>query len=408
MAIPLSDELAQQAADAYRAHGNNKAAAAAALGLSRTTFIARLSVASLRGLLGTKPVLPGFQIHSTSTQLGPDGELQREWIQQKPESGEEFVLPAGHTIKGVSALVGPDDRVMAKWIKTREDGPDLDAKIDIIQRAFENFEPRAPYILRPTDCDSERLTAYIFCDWHLGLFAHGKETGGPDWDLSIAKQVLRETVSDLIGQSPKSKHAIMLGLGDILHADNSRNMTERSGNVLDVDTRYPKVLETACDLLAEAGENIAAKHDRVEIVTKPGNHDPESTVGIRQALRMYFRNTESVDVDTSPNPFYWRRFGVNLLGGAHGDKAKPKDMPLIMANVRRQDWSDTTTRHFHTGHIHHDTLQEIGGVHVYSHRAPVAQDAYHAANGYLAGRSMRSFNYHVDKGARGSTEIEIR
>ncbi|MER9833423.1 hypothetical protein NKJ28_00400 [Mesorhizobium sp. M0145] len=204
MAIPLSDELAQQAADAYRAHGNNKAAAAAALGLSRTTFIARLSVASLRGLLGTKPVLPGFQIHSTSTQLGPDGELQREWIQQKPESGEEFMLPAGHTIKGVSALVGPDDRVMAKWIKTREDGPDLDAKIDIIQRAFENFEPRAPYILRPTDCDSERLTAYIFCDWHLGLFAHGKETGGPDWDLSIAKQVLRETVSDLIGQSPKS------------------------------------------------------------------------------------------------------------------------------------------------------------------------------------------------------------
>jgi hypothetical protein len=44
---------------------------------------------------------------------------------------------------------------------------------------------------------------------------------------------------------------------------------------------------------------------------------------------------------------------------------------------------------------------------VYSHRAPVAQDAFHAAHGYLSGRSIKSFTYHVEKGARGHSEVEI-
>jgi hypothetical protein len=123
---------------------------------------------------------------------------------------------------------------------------------------------------------------------------------------------------------------------------------------------------------------------------------------------MYHRNSKSVAVDTSPNPFYWRRFGVNLIGGTHGDKAKLPDFPMIMANVRREDWSATFTRHFHTGHIHHDSEKEIGGVHVYSHRAPVAQDAFHASYGFLSGRSMKSYTYHVEKGSRGHAEVEIR
>ena len=42
---PLSEELAQQAADAYKAHGLNKSVAALALGLPRNTFTKRLDAA---------------------------------------------------------------------------------------------------------------------------------------------------------------------------------------------------------------------------------------------------------------------------------------------------------------------------------------------------------------------------
>lgn len=409
MANPgLTDEQCLEAVNALNEHGGVKRSAATALGIPDSTFENRIKRAAARGLMGFGAVLPGFRLSKTTTVRDADGNVQREFISQKldVEAGR-FNLPPGHTLKGVSAYLDGNGNVQAQWIKTKEGERDPVDIAKIIEGAFENFKPSAPAIVPAKDSDSDRLTAYIFCDWHAGLFAYGRETGGPDWDLSIARSVIGGAVREIVETSPPSAHAVILGLGDLLHADNGRNMTERSGNVLDVDTRYAKCLETVCDLLTEASEIIATKHRNVEAVFKPGNHDENSTTGIRQALRMYWRNHENVTVDTSPDPFYWRRFGVNLIGGTHGDKAKPKDMPLIMANRRKEDWAASKTRHAHTGHIHHDTLQEIGGVHVFSHRAPVAQDAYHAAHGYLSGRSMKSYTYHADKGARGHSEVEI-
>lgn len=399
---PLTDEQLAEAAAVCARHTSVEKAAKE-LGLSRNAMRNRLLRAAERGFMGTDPVLPGYAIKSIASKT-PDG----AWVKQTKAAGEVFALPQGQKVKGVSALVDADGREMMKWVKTGELRESPEAVAEIVRKAFEDFKPMAPAIVRPKDLLDNCLTAYIFCDWHIGLFAYGKETGGPDWDLSIARRVLLQTVADLIDMTPKSRHALILGLGDILHADNARNMTERSGNVLDVDTRYTKTLDTATDILIEASEMVAAKHDMVEITMKPGNHDENTTVAFRQGFRLYYRNEDRIAVDRSPNPFYYRRFGVNLIGGTHGDKAKIPDMPLLMANHRPQDWAETFSRHYHTGHIHHDTLKEVGGVRVYSHRAPVAQDHYHAAHGFLSGRSMRAFNYDFERGARGSSEVEIR
>lgn len=401
---PVPDDVIRRTLDAMEKCGGNQCAASEMLGISRSGVQGHMRMAARRGMLApgnATEVMEGFEI--TRVQTGPRGTT----VEQKPEPGKPFEMPEGHRIKGVSAFIDPEGRVRGQWVKTREGEPSPERTAEIIQAAFAKFEPKAPIVLPPRDSDDERLTAYIFCDWHVGLFAWGKETGGHDWDLSIARETLSAAVREIVETSPPSAHAVILGLGDLLHADNGRNQTERSGNVLDVDTRYSKCLETVCDLMAESSELIASKHRNVQAVFKPGNHDENSTVGIRQALRMYWRDNDRVSVCTSPDAFYWRRFGVNLIGGTHGDKAKIPDLPLIMANRRKDDWSATATRHIHTGHIHHDTEREIGGVHVYSHRAPVAQDAYHAWHGYLSGRSMKSYTYHIDRGSRGHSEVEI-
>ncbi|MEI9428673.1 helix-turn-helix domain-containing protein [Mesorhizobium sp. Cs1299R1N3] len=404
-----NDEILRRLA-IFREAGS-KRKAADIIGITRATLqktLRRASERGLDGLLAGQTVPEGYIVQSHSITRDADGYIERTSIKTRADKGGEFVKPADHLLKGMSVLTDGEDRILLKWHKTDRDLKDTIDKAEIIRQAFEDFVPSAPFIIRPQRTLADRLTVYIFCDWHVGLFAYGKETGGPDWDLSIAKRVLLQSIADLIEQTPKSKRAVILGLGDLLHADNSRNMTERSGNILDVDTRYAKTLSATSDLLVEGSEMVAAKHDEIELVLKPGNHDPNSTVGLVQAMRMYWRNTERVEVDDSPNPFYWKRFGVNLIGGTHGDNAKIPDMPLIMANMRKQDWADTFTRHFHTGHIHHDTVKEIGGVHVWSHRAPVAQDAYHAANGYLSGRSMRACNYDYERGTTGTSEVEIR
>lgn len=402
---PLSDEKCREALEAFQKIGN-KDGAARYLDLPSKTYRNRLKVAFERGMGPTDPVMPGFHITRVSTHQDAEGNVLHRSIQQKPEPGDEFSIPEGHAIKGVSAYLDADGRVVSQWIKTKEGERDPLWVAEKIKEAFEGFAPSAPVIATP-DGDDDRMTVYIFADWHVGLFAYGKETGGPDWDLSIARDVILRTIHEVVETSPQSKHAIVLGLGDLLHADDARNQTARSSNILDVDTRYSKCIETVCDLLVEATTIIASKHENVEVTFKPGNHDENSTSGIRQALRMYWRDNPRITVDTSPDAFYWRRFGVNLIGGTHGDKTKAPELPLIMANRRKEDWAQTSTRHFHCGHIHHDTLKETGGVHVFSHRAPVAQDHYHASHGYLSGRSMKSYTYHRERGARGHTEVEI-
>lgn len=398
---PISDELLEETVEAYRSAGT-VSGAARLLGIARQTVQNRIRRASERGMLGYDPVMPGFVVKQVSSRVGD------HFVKQVREPGEAFATPKGHIVKGVSALVNPEGRVMAKWIKTREGEPAIEDVIDIVTRRLEAWTPSRPAIVAPNDAISEMLSVYVLCDLHLGLFAWGRETGGPDWDLSLAREVLLRTVAELVDQAPRSGRAIVLGLGDLLHADNSLNRTEKSGNPLDVDTRYAKCLETICDLLTEMIDAVAHKHGQVEAALKPGNHDPNSTAAMSQALRMYFRNSDHVEIDTSPFPFHYRRFGVNLIGGTHGDKTKPEQLPLVMANHRPEDWAKSTTRHFHTGHRHHDETKEIGGVHVYTHRAPVPQDAFHSSSGFLSGRSMKCFNYHAERGFKGHIEIEIK
>ncbi|MAY64017.1 MAG: hypothetical protein CML29_17580 [Rhizobiales bacterium] len=405
----LTNEEILRRVEIWRDHGEEFTAAAKALG-KPDTFIRRAVLeADRRGLLDPRdPRVPdGTHIKRRTIQTDAKGNETGRSTVIGPAAGADFKMPKGHALGRMTAQANADGEIERVWYKTGRQAADPDQVARLVRKAFNRFRPAAPVLPVP-DCDADRLTVYIFTDWHVGLYAWGAETGGRDWDLTIARRVLAETIAELVSQTPPSGRALVLCLGDLLHADNAKNMTERSGNVLDVDTRHAKCLPTVTDLLTEACELIRARHARVDVVIKPGNHDAASTVGIREGLRLFYRNEANVTVDTSPDPFHWHRFGVNLIGGVHGDQARMPDLPLIMANIRRQDWADTTTRHFHTGHIHHDTLRETGGVHVYSHRAPVAQDAYHAAHGYLSGRSMRAYTYHAERGFRSTTEVEIQ
>lgn len=405
---PLSDELAQEAVDAWRAAGKSRKRAAESIGIPKATFESRLNIGIKRGLAGPMPpAQSGFEVKAYSEQHDKDGNLKSRSTRYAHEPGPETPLPDGTVHKRGTLQVGPDGRTERHWIKYSPDELGPERAADIIRAAFEDWKPFAPAIARVKNLDEERLSVYVLADWHVGMFAYGKETDGPDWDLKIARTILTETFHELVETTPRSAHAVVLGLGDLMHADSHKNQTPSSGNIMDVDTRYSKVLPVTCDIIADCCEMVRANHRHVEVEFKPGNHDISSTVGIRSALRMFYRNDERVRVHDTPSPFFWKRFGVNLIGGCHGDGIRVKDLPLMMANVRSADWADTKSKHAHTGHRHHELTFEAGGVKVHQHRAPIPADAYHNANGYRSGRSMRAFHYRRTRGARGSSEVEI-
>ena len=404
MARNLTDDDCREALAAY-AQSRNYAEAGRLLNIPRTTVQHRVEVAARRGLAGTRPVLPGFEIKQTSTQLGEGGEVEREWVKQSPAAGSIYEPPAGHVVKGESALLDASGRVLNRWIKTREGEISPQTWVDTIREAFAAYEaPRAS--IPPPQCSADLATVFPIADSHFGLYAYGPEAG-EDFDLAIADRLNRDTFAALVDATPASGTAVIVGLGDLLHADNSDNRTAKSGHALDVDTRHSKVRQTALLFLIFCVEKAKEKHGKVIVRILPGNHDEITAGAISLALWAWFRNDERVDVDNDPSRFWWWRFGSNLLGATHGDMAKMKNLPMIMAATRPEDWGRTKFRYAMTGHVHHQSAIEVGGVVVESFQSTASRDAWHSAMGYRAGRSMQALVIHSERGEVGRHKVNI-
>jgi len=388
--MPLPTEELRRRADAYREHGT-LIKAAAALGIGKSALHDSLRRAAEAGLLGTEPVLPGFRISRISNT--PSG----TFIQQAPERGDRFQVPTGHVVKGVSALVDADGRVIQQWQKTAVEHSPVDIAA-ILKEAFNDVAPAEP-IAAPAQVYDDLLTLTPLADWHIGLFSWHRETD-TNWDLKIAESVIGSAIEDLIARTPPSANAIVLGGGDLLHSDNNENKTARSGNVLQVDGRYQKVLMTACRLVVRAIDANLRQHGHVTVRILPGNHDEHASVAVAYFLLAWYRNEPRVTVDVDPSLFFWFRFGKVMIGATHGHTVKLKDMASIMAHRRAEDWGATRHRFVHGFHIHHSSkfASEGGGVISESHQTPTPQDAWHFGSGFLSGRSMQSISYHNEYG----------
>ncbi len=391
----LSRELAQQAVDAVSTHGTQNAAAIA-LGIARGTLQNRLKVASRYGLNGFEPVPEGFEISQISH--GPNG----DFVKMRPE-GAVTVPPVGLTLKGASVL-SRDGREVIRWDKYGV-GPDDNSLADAVRAAFDDFETE--YTTHPlVETRDDTVAVYPVADAHLGLLAWKEETG-EDYDLTIARDVLTAAFDQLVAATPASSHALILGLGDLAHVDNYENRTDRSGNALDTDSRYPKILRESVRLIRYLIDLALTKHETVEVRLLSGNHDSRTAIAVALALSLGYEKNPRVIVDDSPAYIWFRRFGKVLIGATHGDRAKMADMPLLMAVDRPDDWAASTRRRVFTGHIHHERLREIGGVVVESLRSPVAKDAYHSFEGYRAGRSVYSYTFWTDGSRTAKVEFEV-
>lgn len=386
----ISDDTAREAVQAVEALGS-QSAAAELLNIARSTLQNRLKRAAERGMMGFKPVLDGFAVKSVASKVGD------AWVKQVKEHGEEYAVPEGHSVKGESALVDAEGRIIQKWVKTKNEYSPSDI-IDILRTAFADYKAAEP-IPAPIAPSAELLTLIPANDWHVNLLVWERETGS-NWDLKIAERVIGAGIEDAIDRSPSSGVAVVLGGGDLMHADNNENRTAKSGNVLEADGRHQKGIEVAQRLKVRTIDAALRRNERVIVRILPGNHDEYSAVAIAYFLLAWYRNEPRVTVDVDPSLFWWYRFGQVMLGATHGHTVKLKDMASIMAHRRAEDWGRTKFRYIHGFHIHHQSkyATEGGGVISESHQAPIPQDAWHFGAGFLSGRSVQTITYHAEYG----------
>jgi hypothetical protein len=409
-ARPLSDEVLKHTVALYFTHRRSHKSVSQALGIGESTLGHRLREAARRGILAAPPLPedaqppPGFVVARHSATYDGDGNLKSHSVQTKPEPGETYEIPAGHTVKGESALLDPDGRVLAKWVKTREDGRgDFAAALE---QALERFTGAAPAIATPRQAEDDLLTVYPIPDLHLGMYAWAPEAG-EDYDVDIAVRAATQSVQALVSQSRPSRHAVLLGLGDYFHANSGRNATPQSGHQLDVDGRWMKVKTAGAELAIALTEMLARRHQDVEVVFLPGNHDPDAAVGLTVALSLFYRKHARIRVNTTPAIAWYRLHGRTLLGATHGHTMKPDRMALMLAADRPQEWGHASHRHFFFGHVHHESAKEVGAVRVESFSTPAAKDAYAAAGGWRSARAMTAITFHGTDGEIGRHRVSI-
>lgn len=305
--------------------------------------------------------------------------------------------PPGEIVKGTSTLYDADGAIKQQWVKTAADTSFDDVKA-AIEDAFSLYKGGAKLCPPPKKYNADLAVVYPIADHHLGMYSWARETGH-DYDLAIASDLLLNVAGALISESRPADVGVILNLGDYLHGDDSTNTTRRSGNSLDVDTRYGKVLTAGMTLLIRIIDLTLKKHKSVIVRNLPGNHDTHTAMMLSVALDAFYSDDDRITVDTDPSEFFKWRFGKCFIAANHGHRLKPADMALYMAGRWPKDWGEAEFRYFYFGHIHHKLVtKETAGVVVESFQTLAARDAWHASEGYLAGRSMTAITLHKDYG----------
>jgi UDP-2,3-diacylglucosamine pyrophosphatase LpxH len=277
----------------------------------------------------------------------------------------------------------------------------VEAMIDAAKKDIKRDIPKRVY---PKPKRDGLWQVLVVADCHFGKYAWNRTTGGDDYDLGLAEQLVGNAGSQLleVGDSHSPTRRTIAFLGDLFHYDRPDGSTT-SGTPLERDGRLQKMIQVGCDTLLSLVERSAASVP-TDVVIVNGNHDEVLTWTFQRIMLERFRGSKSVRVKEDFTGRQYVTHGRNLLGFAHGHRAKRK-LPQIMALEASQQWSECPYREWHTGHFHSQAaewqrpIETLDGVIVRTAPALCPPDDWHAVNGFIGSRqACETFLYSPEGG----------
>lgn len=260
---------------------------------------------------------------------------------------------------------------------------------------------KRPKVAKPKAAKRDTFAVLVVADTHLGKYCWRDGTGHGDYDIDIAAKRVQSAADSLLAtcEQYRPERILVAYLGDLFHCDNP-GLTTTGGTPLagSTDGRLQKMIEVGSDCLLWIPERAAAVAP-VDGVVVNGNHDETLSWAFQRIMLERFRNDGRVSVSRGYTGRQYVTYGRNLLGLAHGHKAKKK-LPQLMAIERPDDWSRCPYREWHTGHLHHQAaemvrpIETLDGVIVRTAPSLSTPDDYHATNGWVGQReAMEAFIY---------------
>jgi len=234
-------------------------------------------------------------------------------------------------------------------------------------------------------------------DLHMGKLAWGKEAG-EDYDTKIAKKRFLFAINDILSRVNDSKfEKIIFPVGnDLLNSDTTGGTTT-AGTPQSNDSRWQKLFFDVTHVLIEAIDLLSTQAP-VEIFWIPGNHDTMSSFYALNYLAAWYKESKIVKIDVSPTPRKYIEFGNCLIGFSHGS-GDAKRIPQLMQVEAREAWGRTLYREFHLGDLHHEIVNENGGLTIRRLSSLTATDGWHADKGYVGAiQKAQAFIWNKERG----------
>lgn len=364
----LTTEQLMEAITLWASHGRSVEKAAQASGLNHYTYKSRVYEAKKRGL----HLSPGVQAILQRAKIAPL-EARGGWIHNYADDGKKI---------GATYWKSPEDEQYAPRIA------------QIVRETLEGIKPADP-VIPPEKVSADLCNLIPLFDVHWGMHSWGEETGGDDYDLKLAEADLVQAFERVLGLMPYAEEGVLLIGGDFFHADDNSAQTPASKHSLDVDGRIHKVIKTAIRVLAYVVQRMQSKHRKTIIRVLRGNHDEHSYLPLAIGLDERFRNDSSVFVDDSPRDLFMHQWGRTAIFGHHGDKTKPVDFVLKLADAC-PFWTEAPYRYAYTGHKHKFAAERIGGVYWEQLDAFCPPDSY--GSRWVSRRGLKGETFHRQSG----------
>lgn len=308
------------------------------------------------------------------------------------------LVPDGYKIKGTSSLVDEFGNTKLQWVKT---DTDAERQVELMKAVIEGMKseitPVAPVKAVRAKRDDKLLNLYTVSDFHLGMLAWGDESGD-DWDMKIAEDLFSRWFDAAFQKAPGAGTGVINLLGDLAHFDSLVAVTPASGNVLDADTRYQKLVRYMIRMVRRVVDMALVKHKNVRLLIVQGNHDESGMIWLAEMFSTLYDNEPRVFVDTSPDVYKMVQHGKTTLFFHHGHKARFDAIEPVMIAKFRKAFGESVYSYAHVGHLHHQKIVESRNMIVEQHRTLAAKDAYASRGGWMSGRSANVITYSAEYG----------
>lgn len=322
-------------------------------------------------------------------------------------------IPLSMRMSKTTVHVHSKSGVIEEWRRLHPGMQEFESWADEFARQVRKSAPKIPLCRKlPKE---NILRAWMIGDHHLGMRAWGKETNDTDHDTKSGITLLKRAAEYCLPAPGEVQKILLVALGDFWHADTRTPVTERSGHILDVDSRWMHVLQVGVLAFRSIIEEAARRAPEVEVVFVPGNHDYHTSCAAAMILEAAYEASPQIKIVVPTSNLIPIVHGKTLLAFTHGDRIQARRLQAVVSADFPVLWGNTKYRYGHCGHIHQtrrggvymDGRDEAEGLLVEHHPILPPRDAYAANEGYRSQRATHVIDYHAEYGEIRRSRIPV-